>query len=116
MWTGVRCSVNHQRLLGRHERACGIVGVWPEPRRVVADTDRRTVCVKIAMPDEQLPAISIFLDPTDDSLLLGLVGHRLAGTLATNVFSRFLPLPFVVPWFSLTMPRLMVRLVRNSPG
>ena len=46
-------------------------------------------CVKIAMPDERLPAISISLDPTDDSSSCW-VGHRLVVAPATNVFSLFL--------------------------
>ena len=52
-------------------------------------------CVKIAMPDERLPAISISLDPTDDSSSCW-VSHRLVVAPATDVFFRFL-LPSVVP-------------------
>ena len=51
-------------------------------------------CVKIAMPDERLPAISISLDQTDDTSS-SWVGHRLVVAPATDVFSRFLPLPSV---------------------
>ena len=51
-------------------------------------------CVEISMPDERLPAISISLDPTDYSSS-SWVGHRLVVAPATDVFSRFLPLPSV---------------------
>ena len=62
-----------------HDRACGIVGVWREPRRVVVDTDQCSLCQnrKPYMPDERLLVISMSLDPTDDSSS-SLVGHRLA--------------------------------------
>ena len=68
-----------------HDRACGIVGDWREPRRVVVDTDQCSLCQnrKPYMPDERLLVISMSLDPTDDSSS-SLVGYRLA--LAFLVF------------------------------
>ena len=71
-----------------HDRACGIVGVWREPRRVVVDTDQCSLCQnrKPSMPDERLLVISMSLDPTDDSSS-SLVGYRLALAFLVCVLS-----------------------------